>query len=222
MFSTWFQTGFSRKRALQHPVELTYESIYNLLSAQRCRRDIDRSIIQELGATIAIWNAGDEGKSSGLILSCGVSEGPCINHCTISLPYDPGYFQATMSMDILLGIMQVMADMTDADFAHITTNMIILQLPINDQIISYGIAIYLKSLINCKVNYHDNISVVRHNGKGVIIQFANRLFGICDTEEISNMIESFEWLKEHDCFAGISIPINSGKGYNYSIRVREL
>src|SRR5687768_756609 len=55
-FGRWFQGGRSRKEALQREVRPDPAVLRPLLERGRNRRDDDRSVIEELGFRMGLWN----------------------------------------------------------------------------------------------------------------------------------------------------------------------
>jgi Immunity protein 52 len=67
--STWYQLGVMQTDALQQPAVLERGAVLTLLESGRNRRESDRSVIEELGYSINLWNGQDP--SVGLNIGCG-------------------------------------------------------------------------------------------------------------------------------------------------------
>lgn len=72
VFKRWFEKGRSRKSALKKEVDLeSREQILRLLQSGRHRRDLDKSIIDDLGFHVEIWNGAEEKKAVPFSAICG-------------------------------------------------------------------------------------------------------------------------------------------------------
>ncbi len=70
--ATWYEKGRSRRDALRKPVEPTPVRIRDLLLAGRNRRDLgDRSVLEDLGFRVGMWNGSAAPDSVGLSVRCG-------------------------------------------------------------------------------------------------------------------------------------------------------
>jgi len=74
MFASWYQKGRSSRDTLERPVHPGSDSIIlGLMEAGRNRRDIDKSVIEDLGFRIGLWNgAREEGHAASLDVTCGL------------------------------------------------------------------------------------------------------------------------------------------------------
>lgn len=85
LFGRWFEKGGSRKQALQHEVEFTYDYIKGLFTKQG-KDDAYPKISYSLG----VWNGAAKDQE---VVSLGVSLGGTeskyfTNNCVINLPYE--------------------------------------------------------------------------------------------------------------------------------------
>ena len=68
-FAEWYQKGGTRRGALRQSIPIDEASIRSTLS--RNRKDVGRSVIENLGWTWSAWNGG----TGGAELSCGCTFG---------------------------------------------------------------------------------------------------------------------------------------------------
>lgn len=72
-FESWFRRGKSKQAALQQPVDPSdYSGIVGLLESGRNKRDTDRSVIEDLGFSVGLWNGTDGDRSASMSVACGV------------------------------------------------------------------------------------------------------------------------------------------------------
>lgn len=70
----WRKLGSSVVRAKQNP-QLKYDSLEELekiVAAGVNRRDVDKSVIEELGFHVSAWNGGSSKKAAGFSMLCGM------------------------------------------------------------------------------------------------------------------------------------------------------
>lgn len=93
-FSQWYERGWSRKDALKRKVDVhDRDRLVGLLEKGRNRGDFDKSVIEDLGFHIGMWNGGDSDKEVGFSITCGLySEivGVGSNNVVLLFPKDPG------------------------------------------------------------------------------------------------------------------------------------
>lgn len=102
VFSSWRETGWSRKQAVEKTAEVSNrEYLLKRLDRGRNRRDIGHEIIEELGFSVHFWNGREKGKAVGLHVNCGlhwISPAPnaSLGNCvTLDLPEDLGELRQT-------------------------------------------------------------------------------------------------------------------------------
>jgi hypothetical protein len=106
-FSHWFAKKTSRRRgAALIPVEVDAPSLRELLSEGVNRRDSDRSVIEDLGFSLSIWNGGPTNDNEALVsvdLACGGYSPYVPNYSVISVQdLKSGSRLATLQMQIEL------------------------------------------------------------------------------------------------------------------------
>jgi hypothetical protein len=87
VLATWFEKGDSREDALRRRVLPERDIVMGLLGSGRNQRDIDRSVIEDLGYSLDVWNGQEP--AVGLRIACGkYPPTPNIkNAVVINLPY---------------------------------------------------------------------------------------------------------------------------------------
>lgn len=69
---SWFLKGNTQREALQRPVTIETGSLADVLLAGLNRRDVNNSVITELGYSAGLWN-GNTKTSAGFRVRCGAS-----------------------------------------------------------------------------------------------------------------------------------------------------
>lgn len=109
--ATWYNLGRSRKKALEKRADVgNLDGLLTLLNKGRHRRDMPRTVIEELGFSVGLWNGREEGKDVGLGITCGlywVSPTPnaSLSNCvTLNLPEDLGELKQVERMTRVLAV----------------------------------------------------------------------------------------------------------------------
>ena len=115
----WFRKGRSRKEALQREVQITYDTVKELLLHGRNRRDIGAEVIEDLGFNIGLWNGGDDCQSVGFGVTCGGYAGnPAIwNRCVVDLPSEGPPQERLLKVESLLCLMRAVVTNFDPSWA---------------------------------------------------------------------------------------------------------
>jgi hypothetical protein len=121
--TTWYERGRSRQQAAEQRAEVRDENyLRNLLDRGRNRRDVGRTVIEELGFRTGLWNGGDENKAIGLNITCGLywtSPNPSAsmsNSVTVDLPENLGELKQSERM---AGVLAAVARAWEPDWAGI-------------------------------------------------------------------------------------------------------
>lgn len=73
VFSSWYETGRSRRDALARAVDpRSRDAILRQLEKGRNCRDLDRSIIEDLGFGVYLWNGRRAAQAVSLSITCGL------------------------------------------------------------------------------------------------------------------------------------------------------
>jgi hypothetical protein len=107
--ATWFEKGRSRKQALKEPAKIEDQGyVRDLLDRGRNKRDVGRTVIEELGFQVGLWNGASGKKVAGLSITCGLywtSPNPnagLSNSVTLDLPEDLGELKQVERMSAVL------------------------------------------------------------------------------------------------------------------------
>jgi len=86
VFASWYEKGRSRRDALKHPVQP--DDLLTLVESGCSKRDSDKSVIEDLGFRVGVWNGESEERSASLSVRCGAhSQNPNLgNSVVLSLP----------------------------------------------------------------------------------------------------------------------------------------
>lgn len=69
-FASWYEKGKSRRDGLKQPVQPG--DILMLVKKGRSKRDSDKSVIEDLGFRVGVWNGASEECSVSLSVTCGL------------------------------------------------------------------------------------------------------------------------------------------------------
>ena len=83
IFSQWFQTAPTRKKALAREVHLSDENLRERLLAGRNRRDLDKRVIEDLGFNMRLWTGDDDDEAGVLTLHCGSYSARPLGNCLV-------------------------------------------------------------------------------------------------------------------------------------------
>ncbi|MEW9533593.1 Imm52 family immunity protein [Microbispora sp. NPDC049125] len=116
---TWFRTGRSKATARKGPIDIAAGELSRALKEGSNRRDADRSIIAELGFSLALWNGGEA--PVGLAITCGAGSSVISepNHLVLDLP-DPDSNLSGCSLyekDVAARMMKTMVEIWQPDYA---------------------------------------------------------------------------------------------------------
>lgn len=84
-FEGWFRRGKSKQAALQQPVDPSDQSgIVGLLESGRNKQDTDRSVIENLGFSVGLWNGTGGDRSASMSVACGIySQNPNLQNSVV-------------------------------------------------------------------------------------------------------------------------------------------
>jgi hypothetical protein len=116
----WYEQGWSRKQALEKQAHIKSRNyLLDLLDRGRSRRDIDKSVVDDLGFSIGLWNgAATEEKEAGLGITCGLyTSNPNLGNCvTLDFPKDLGEL---MQPERMAHVLSVVAESWEPDWAGV-------------------------------------------------------------------------------------------------------
>jgi hypothetical protein len=120
VLATWYELGQSRKQALQKRADAgSRDYLIAMLNSGRNRRDIGKTVIEELGFHIGVWNGGADGKESGLGITCGqysTAPGLGSNCVNLDLPERLGDLERAEHM---ARVLEVVAESWEPDWAGV-------------------------------------------------------------------------------------------------------
>jgi hypothetical protein len=119
VFSQWYEKGKSRKDALKKPMDFQAKaSLVRILDAGRHRRDLDRSVMDDLGFHVGLWNGGSDSRSASISVSCGsYCDNPNLrNAVVINLPED---FGGLADKDRCVQVLKCVAETWEPDWAGV-------------------------------------------------------------------------------------------------------
>ncbi len=119
--SRWFRGGCSRKEALERQVQITHETVRELLLRGRNRPDIGGEVMEELGFSMRLWNGGEDCQDVGFSVTCGgYAANPNIwNSCVVELPSEGPPFERILKVGPLLCLMRAIVTAFDPDWATV-------------------------------------------------------------------------------------------------------
>jgi hypothetical protein len=110
LLATWCEPGESRAEALTSTVDLTYNTLRDLLFDGRYRRnDEKRTIVQDLGYSADLWNGQDV--EVGLSVSCGGWTSRMANSARMRFPESVDSIKSHLhERDTILALTRIMVD----------------------------------------------------------------------------------------------------------------
>jgi len=120
--ATWYERGKSRQAAIASVANVHDQSyVLGLLERGRNRKDIGRSVIEDLGFHVGLWNGGISGRDAGLSITCGLcwtgsGNAGLLNSVVLDLPQDLGELGQSEKMSSLLSSV---ADVWNPEWAGI-------------------------------------------------------------------------------------------------------
>jgi hypothetical protein len=119
VFSQWFEKGKSRKDALSKPFEFRAEdNVLRLLEASRHRHELDRSVMDDLGFMVGLWNGGSDVRSTSLSVTCGsyIENLNLRNSVVLDLPEELG---GLADKDHCVQVLKCVAETWEPDWAGV-------------------------------------------------------------------------------------------------------
>jgi len=119
LLGTWYLKGGSRTDALKHSIQPQAGPLASVLTVGRKRRD-DRSVIDELGFTVGLWNGSDI--SVGLMVTCGASSQRVSNAVVLNFPKAVGAAADLYSLEVADGVLRALVKSWEPMWATWTSN----------------------------------------------------------------------------------------------------
>jgi hypothetical protein len=122
---TWLQCGNSLKSAYENKVELTVNVLRQLLDKGRFRRDVDKTVMEELGFSSGrLWN-GSFDTPAHVAFHCGAHPDPIympgVNSVRVEFPPLGPAAERTLQMNTLRHVMSAVVSVWDPDWARVST-----------------------------------------------------------------------------------------------------
>ena len=118
--ATWYKLGRSRRDALRHQVLIEHDVLRKLLESGRNRRDFDRTVIEELGYSMFLWNGQEP--SIGLHIGCGVSSPYVTNVVVIDLPRSDEDLGKLASAETARNLMRLLVQCWDPEWSTLSSH----------------------------------------------------------------------------------------------------
>ena len=119
--------GRSARDALGREVRADEDALRELIGRGRNRRDVDGSVIEDLGFRLSVWNGAEEGESD-LSVKCGGSASrPTAwipNSCVLNLPAEGLAFERTHRVPVLLSLVHAIVGAFEPDWAVVTSHAV--------------------------------------------------------------------------------------------------
>lgn len=89
LLAHWYERGRSRKQSLKSKMDNSdTQELRDRLLKGRNRRDLDHSVIEELGFSLSFWNGANEEEAQASVrIDCGCYGQRVNNHVLLDLPY---------------------------------------------------------------------------------------------------------------------------------------
>jgi hypothetical protein len=108
-------------------LDVSEASLRELLARGRNRRDVDGSVIEDLGFDLGAWNGGSGGGDCGFDFSCGsYASTPAVwiaNSWVLSLPYEGEASNRLLTIPALLKIVEGMARSLEPDWGVVMSHL---------------------------------------------------------------------------------------------------
>jgi hypothetical protein len=124
LLASWFLKGKRRSAAnVPFDIDIDVSSVFDALLRGRNRRDTDRSVIDDLGFRLGVWN-GDDDDPVGLAIKCGMSNATpgLSNAVVLDLPLRSPRGANLYSRAVVAAAIEILVEAWDPDWATVTSN----------------------------------------------------------------------------------------------------
>jgi hypothetical protein len=111
LLAHWYKKGRSRKQALKHPIDPSYESLVKLFRANPLGRP--------LGYSVGWWNGAEDDHAMDMRASAGHRSMHVLNDAVLALPDDPETTGHLFEPDTLLAILTAMVRAWEPECAEL-------------------------------------------------------------------------------------------------------
>jgi len=206
IFRQWFELGYSRKQALEKPVEIEISYLRGLLDQGRHRTDIGQHPIEDLGFHVSIWNGlSDSDGSTVFSTSCGsFSEHPGIlNSCVLTLPDNGENADRVLNYNTLQRILSVAVRAWEPDWGVVTSYSLSSRHPAKPRAPYWGWILYLSEHRGKVPSLAPPASTLFIEEKGTIITVTDEHFDCKWSDHLNSMKRVYSVLGK----AGLLKPI---------------
>ncbi len=184
LLQPWFELGRSRKDALARQIRPDVESLEALFLKGRNRRDNDRSVIEELGFSLDLWNGASEAESVGLVVRCGSYATMPPNSCVVKLPPVSGIPSRLFGVSLLIELLSAIARAWEPDWGVVVSRFHRDQLNERSGVPIVGWMTYLSAARGAVPALPPPANVVEVDGKGWIIVAVPETFSVDNRSHI--------------------------------------
>ena len=186
--ATWYAKGRSRTQALQNRVHVgNRDDLLRLLDRGRNRRDTDKSVIEELGFDIALWNGAAAGREADVSLCCGLyTPNPNLGNCVaLSLPEDLGKLRRSeRTADVLAAVVAAW----EPDWAGVMSNEAMNARQFDARVPFVDWMLYLSNRLAPQIQHLPQLAVARNvDGLGSIIVVQSEPPNPANPEDVRNI-----------------------------------
>ena len=135
-FINWYETGMSRKKALESKINIDLKNIEALYLKGIKKNDLDANGIPKEGLIVGLWTGQCDGESSGIsFVTANKFESDYIsNNCIIDIPYEGVAKDRLLKIERLRRIMCLLSKIWEPDRIILTSQELKKNLGINNQI----------------------------------------------------------------------------------------
>jgi hypothetical protein len=156
-FSTWYEQGMSRKKALENKLDLTEERIEKLCRKAVKRSELDDLLFAKYGFIFGLWtgHADDESSSVSFTVGGTFTVKGISNCCYITVPDEGAARDRLVQLNVAKQLMEILVDVWSPDYAVFISDTVRDKLDVGSRL---GIVTYHKVLKNTPKNL-DNVCV---------------------------------------------------------------
>lgn len=123
-FSTWYELGMSRKKALEKKVSLNSEYIKMLYLKNIKKSEIDNQGYTSHLFSLGLWTGQKDEESSGISFTVGgeFNSNKISNCCVIKLPYEGNSRERLLSLSKAKSLLDILVKEWNPDYALLTSH----------------------------------------------------------------------------------------------------
>jgi hypothetical protein len=124
----WVKPGTLRK-AENSTFKPTFEALQSEVYKGLYRRDSDRSVIEDLGSDVFVWNGDSGAQSARIHISCGAFSDnasiPATNKCVVELPFGGPTAARILQVDKIMQVLRAVVVAWDPDWSRFTSSALL-------------------------------------------------------------------------------------------------